>query len=38
MKLSKVVKRYFQNGYLQARGQKRKKELTLKKYFKKLMK
>jgi len=38
MKLSKVVKRYFQNGYLQARGLKRKKKLTLRKYFKKLMK
>jgi len=38
MKLSKVVKRYFKNGYLQARGHKRKKELTLRKYFKKLMK
>ncbi len=38
MRLSKVVKRYFQNGYLQARGLKRKKELTLRKYFKKLMK
>ena len=37
MKLSKVVKRYFQNSYLQARGLKRKKELTLRKYFKKLM-
>tara|TARA_Y100000289_G_scaffold22554_1_gene21966 strand:+ start:541 stop:657 length:117 start_codon:yes stop_codon:yes gene_type:complete len=37
MKLSKVVKRYFQNGYLQARGLKRKKELTLRKYFKKLI-
>jgi len=38
MKLSKLVKRYFQNGYLQARGLKRKKELTLRKYFKKLIK
>lgn len=38
MKLSKVVKRYFQNGYLQARGLKRKKDLTLRKYFKKLIK
>ena len=38
MKLSKVVKRYFQNGYLQSRGLKRKKHLTLRKYFKKLMK
>ena len=38
MKLSKVVKRYFQNSYLQARGLKRKKELTLRKYFKKLIK
>jgi hypothetical protein len=38
MKLSKVVKRYYQNAYLQARGLKRKKELTLRKYFKKLMK
>ena len=38
MKLSKVVKRYFQNGYLQARGLKRKKQLTLRKYFKKLIK
>jgi len=38
MKLSKLVKRYFQNGYLQARGLKRKKRQTLKKYFKKLIK
>jgi len=38
MKLLKVFKRYFQNGYLQARGLKRKKELTFKKYFKKLIK
>ena len=38
MKLSKVVKRYFQNAYLQASGLKRKKELTLRKYFKKLIK
>ena len=38
MKLSKVLKRYFKNGYLQARGHKRKKELTLRKYIKKLMK
>ena len=38
MKLSKVVKKYFQNGYLQARGLKRKKKLTLRKYFKKLIK
>ena len=26
MKLSKVMKRYFQNGYLQAKGLKRKKK------------
>ena len=38
MKLSKVFKRYFQNGYLQARGLKLKKKLTLRKYFKKIMK
>ena len=38
MRLGKLIKRYLQNGYRQARGVKRKKQLTLKKYFKKLFK
>ena len=38
MRIEKLIKRYFVNGYRQAKGHKRKKTLTLKKYFKKLLK
>ena len=38
MRLQKIIKRYFQNGYRMAAGQKRKKRQTLRKYFKKLIK
>lgn len=38
MRIEKLIKRYFVNGYRQAKGHKRKKTLTLKKYFKKLFK
>jgi hypothetical protein len=36
MKIQKAVKRYFQNGYRMAAGQKRKKNIKLKKFLKKL--
>jgi len=38
MKLEKVIKRYFINGYRQAKGVKTKKSITLKDYINKLFK
>jgi len=38
MRIEKLIKRYFVNAYRQAKGHKRKKTLTLEKYFKKLFK
>ena len=38
MKLEKLIKRHFVNAYRQAKGHKRKKTLSFKKYFKKLIK
>lgn len=38
MKIQKIIKRYFQNGYRMAAGKKRKKVQSLRKYFKKLIK
>tara|TARA_R100001510_G_C7644934_1_gene202335 strand:+ start:930 stop:1046 length:117 start_codon:yes stop_codon:yes gene_type:complete len=38
MKIEKLIRRYFVNAYRQAQGHKRKKTLSLKKYFKKLIK
>ena len=38
MRLKKVIKRYFINGYRQANGAKRKKNITLKDYINKLFK
>lgn len=38
MKIQKIIKRYFQNGYRMAAGKKTKKVQSLRKYFKKLIK
>jgi hypothetical protein len=38
MRLEKIIKRYFINGYRQANGAKRKKNITLEDYINKLFK
>lgn len=38
MKIQKAIKRFFENGYRQAEGQKIKKSMSFKKFIKKIIK